>query len=35
MGEKLVVQGSRNWVYDKDGNLVMENLNTGKCPQIW
>lgn len=35
LGEKLVVQGSRNWVYDKDGNLVMENLNTGKCPQIW
>jgi hypothetical protein len=34
-GEKLIVQGSRNWVYDKDGNLVMENLNTGKCPQIW
>jgi hypothetical protein len=34
-GEQLVVQGSRNWVYDKDGNLVMENLNTGKCPQVW
>ena len=35
MGEELVVQGSRNWVYHKDGNLVMENLNTRKCPQIW
>jgi hypothetical protein len=35
LGEKLLVQGSRNWVYDKDGNLVMENLNTGKCPRIW
>lgn len=34
MGEKLVVQGSRNWVHDKDGKLAMEFLCTGSCPQI-
>lgn len=34
-GEKLVVQGTREWVYDKDGNLVMEYYNNGSCPQVW
>jgi len=34
-GEQLNVQGTRQEVYDKDGNLVSFHYNNGSCPQEW
>jgi hypothetical protein len=34
-GEKLMVQGSRQEVTDKDGNAVSYHYNNGSCPDVW
>ena len=34
-GEKLNVQGTRQEVYDKEGNLVSFHYNNGSCPDVW
>jgi hypothetical protein len=35
-GETIIVQGVRNSVYDKDGNVVMEeDFKNGSCPMMW
>jgi hypothetical protein len=34
-GEKLMVQGTRQEVTDKDGNTVSYHYNNGSCPDVW